>query len=64
MLIDKMFRLIDNMVVLIDQMFEVGSTCIGQPEGDMFAIIGLLFMFLFSVIFIGTTVINFIRKRR
>lgn len=64
MLIDKMFRLIDNMVVLIDQMFEVGSTCIGQPEGDVFVINVLLFMFLFSVIFIGTTVINFIRKRR
>lgn len=59
-----MLELIDKMVGLIDQMSKVGSTCIGQPEGDVLAIDILLFIFLFSAIFIGTTVINFIRKRR
>lgn len=56
--------LIDQMVGLIHQMLIIGSTYIGQPEGEPMIINMILFVFLFSIIFIGTTVINYLKRKR
>lgn len=52
------------MFELIDQMLEIGNEYIGAPECPPGAIFEeLMFIFLFGVFFISTTVINFIIQR-
>lgn len=53
------------MFELIDQMLDIGKEYIGAPECPPGAIFHeLMFIFLFGVFFISTTVINFIIQRR
>ena len=49
---------------LINALLRVGSNYIGSPEGDPLTICMILFVMFFSILFIGTTVINLFRNKR
>lgn len=52
------------MLKLIDALLRKGSIYVGSPEGDPVVICVILFVFIFSALFIGTTVFNIFRKKR
>ena len=53
----------ETLLELMYQMCDVGKSYIGAPENAGLITVELLFIFLFSFLFVTTTVINFLIQR-